>query len=74
MLIFGIDVPLVEIILTLGVIIFILFVEAVIVISLLIKQLQRTRQLSELIERLSEVILSIKKAEIEELDSLRKRR
>ncbi len=74
MLIFGINVPLVEIILTLGIIMFILFVEAVIVISLLIKQLQRTKQLSELIERLSETILSIKKAEIEELDSLRKRR
>lgn len=73
MLIFGLDIPLVEIILTLGLIMFILFVEAVIVISLLIKQLQRTRQLGELVEKLSETILSIKKAEIEELDSLRKR-
>jgi len=73
MLIFGVDVPLVEIILTLGIIVFILFVEAVIVISLLVKQLQRTKQLGEMIEKLSETILSIKKAEIDELDSLRKR-
>ena len=72
MLVFGYDVPLVEVIFALVIVIFILFVETIIVIALLIKQLNKTRKLGELIERLSETLLSIKKAEIEELDRLRK--
>jgi len=71
MLVFGIEVPLVEIIFILAVIMFILLIEMIVVISLLLKEMNKTKHLSELVEKLSETILSIKKAEIEELDKLK---
>jgi len=71
MLLFGVEVPLVEIIFILAVIMFILLIEMIVVISLLLKEMNKTKHLSELVEKLSETILSIKKAEIEELDKLK---
>lgn len=72
MLVFGYDVPLIEIVFALAIIMFILFVEVIIVIILLIKEMNKTKHLAQLIEKLSETILSIKKLEIEELDKIRK--
>lgn len=72
MLIFGVDVPLVEIILVFSILIFILFVETVFVLVLLIRQMNKTKKLGDQITRLSETILGIKKKEIEELDKLKK--
>jgi len=69
----GIDVPLVEVILIFGVVIFILLIESIIIIGLLVKQLQKTRNVGQLLERLSQVLLEIKKAEIDELDKLRRK-
>jgi hypothetical protein len=73
MLVFGLDIPLVEIILIFAIIIFLLLVETVVIISLLIKQLNKTKNLGVLIEKLSETLLQIKKAEIEELDKLKRK-
>ncbi|MFH1275668.1 MAG: hypothetical protein ABIH82_00995 [Candidatus Woesearchaeota archaeon] len=73
MLVFGVDIPLIEIILALLVMIFILFLEAIIVIGMQIKQMNKTTKLGELVEKLSDTILQIKKAEIEELDKLKKK-
>ena len=73
MLTFGVDIPLVEILLTFGIIIFILLVESVIIIGLLVKQLQKTKNVGMLLERLSQVLLEIKKAEIDELYKLRRK-
>lgn len=73
MLVFGVDIPLVEIILIFGTIIFILLIESVIIIALLVKQLQKTKNVGVLLEKLSQVLLEIKKAEIDELDKLRRR-
>lgn len=73
MLLFGVDVPLIEIIFALAVIMFILLLEMIVVIALLLKEMQKTKHLAELVEKLSETILSIKKAEIEELDKIRKK-
>jgi len=72
MLVFGVDVPLIEVILAFALVTFILLVEAVMVIVLLIKQMNKTKKLSGLVEDLSGTILEIKKAEIEELDRIRK--
>ncbi|MFH0701276.1 MAG: hypothetical protein V2A62_02475 [Candidatus Woesearchaeota archaeon] len=74
MLVFGVDVPLIEVILALTIILFLLLVEAIVVIALLIKQLQKTKQLGDLMEKMSEALLAIKKAEIDELDKLKGRR
>ena len=73
MLVFGVDIPLVEIILIFALIIFLLLVEVIIVITLLLRHLNKTKKLSLLIEKLSETMLEIKRAEIEELDKLRRR-
>ncbi len=73
MLAFGVDIPIVEIILIFGVVVFILLIESVIIIALLVKQLQKTKNVGLLLERLSQVLLEIKKAEIDELDKLRRK-
>lgn len=73
MLVFGIDVPLVEILLLLVIIIFILLVEAIVIISLLVNQMNKTKKVSELMEKLSETLLEIKKAEMTELDKIKKK-
>lgn len=73
MLVFGVDVPLVEVVFAMGVIILILLIESLIVIGLLIKQVSKTKKVGEAVERLSEAILEIKRAEIEELDKLARR-
>ena len=73
MLVFGIDVPLVEVFLVLGFVIFILLVEALVIIIMLTSQINKTKKLALLIEKLSETLLEIKKAEIEELDKLKQR-
>lgn len=69
----GVDIPLVEVILIFGVVVFILLIESIIIIGLLIKQLQKTKNVGMLLERLSQVLLEIKKAEIDELDKLRRK-
>ncbi len=69
----GVDIPLVEVILVFGVVVFILLIESIIIIGLLVKQLQKTRNVGVLLERLSQVLLEIKKAEIDELDKLRRK-
>jgi len=71
MLVFGVDIPLIEILLALLVMIIIL--EAIIVVGILIKDMNKTKKLAELIGKLSETILQIKKAEIEELDKIKRK-
>jgi len=73
MLVFGVDIPLVEVILIFALVIFLLLAEAIIVIALLVKHLNKTKKLGLVIEKLSETMLEIKRAEIEELDKLRRR-
>ena len=72
-LIGGVDIPLIEVILVFGVVVFILLIESIIIIGLLVKQLQKTKNVGVLLERLSQVLLEIKKAEIDELDKLRRK-
>lgn len=74
MLVFGVDIPLVEIILGLAIIVFILLVESIVIIGMLVKQTNKTKKLSELIQKLSDTLLEIKKAEIQELDKIKRRR
>ena len=73
MLVFGIDVPLVEIVFAFAIIILILLVESLVVIVLLLKQVNKAKLMGEAVEKLSEAILQIKRAEIDELDRLGRR-
>ena len=70
---FGIDIPLVEVILALAIIVIILLVESLVVMALLLRQIEKTKKVGEAVEKLSEAILLIKKAEIDELDKLIKK-
>lgn len=74
MLAFGVDIPLIEIILVFAIIMFILLVEALVIISLLVKQMNQNKNLSQLLQNLSVTLLEIKKKEIEELDKIRIRK
>ena len=74
MLIFGIDVALVEIVFIMGIITLILLIESVIIIILLVKQMNKTRNVGLLLEKLSQILLEIKKAEIQELDKFHGRK
>jgi len=74
MLVFGVDIPLIELVLVLAIIMFLLLIEAIVVIALMVKQLQKSRKLGEVMEKMSEALLSIKKAEIDELDRIRGRK
>jgi hypothetical protein len=73
MLIFGIDVPLLEIILVFAIILFILLIEAIIIIGLLVKHLNKSKNVVDLVEKMSETILLIKKAEVDQLDKLKRK-
>ncbi len=73
MLLFGIDVPLVEVVFFLAVIMFVLFLEALVLIALMLKQLNQVKEVNASAQRLSEALLSMKKAEFEELEKVRKR-
>ncbi|MEK6899730.1 MAG: hypothetical protein AABX05_01270 [Nanoarchaeota archaeon] len=74
MLIFGIDVALVEIVFIMGIITIILLIESLIIISLMVSQMRKTKNIGLLLERLSQVLLEIKKAEIQELDMIKGRK
>ena len=69
----GIDIPIIEVLLVMIVIILILLIESIIIIVLLMKQMGKTKKVGQAVEKLSEAILQVKKAELEELDKLVKR-
>lgn len=74
MIIFGVDIPLLEVIVAFAIIALLLLLEAIVIITLLSKHLAKTRKVAELVEKLSEIMLEIKKKEIEELDLIRRKR
>ena len=73
MLVFGIDIPLIEILLIFSIVIFILFIDAIIVIALLMSQLNKMKSLAGLLDKLSGTILDVKKSEMEEIDLLKRK-
>lgn len=60
MLVYNVDIPLVEITLLIGIIVIILLIESIILVILLIKQINKTKKLGEQIESLSETIVGVK--------------
>lgn len=51
MLVFGVDIPLLEIVLAFAIITLLLLIEAIVVIALLSRQLSKMRELSDLLEK-----------------------
>tara|TARA_Y100000310_G_C20142381_1_gene560843 strand:+ start:193 stop:414 length:222 start_codon:yes stop_codon:yes gene_type:complete len=73
MIVFGIDIPLVEIIFTLAVIMFILFIESLFIILMLVRQMNKTKKMAELIQNLSGTLLEVKRTEVEGFQNLKKK-
>lgn len=72
MLVFGVDIPLVEVVLIFMLIVFLLLIEVLVIIALLSRHMAKTKKLGDLVENLSETILAIKKKELEELDKIKR--
>jgi ABC-type siderophore export system fused ATPase/permease subunit len=51
MLIFGVDVPLVELVFIMTIVIFIILIESIILMSLVFKQMQKTKELHSKVEQ-----------------------
>jgi len=73
MIVFGIDIPLVEIIFTLAVIMFILFIESLFIIMMLVKQMNKTKKMGELLQNLSQTLLEVKRTEVEGFRGLKRK-
>lgn len=72
MLVFGIDVPIVEILFVLVIVIFFLLIESVVIVILLLKQVNKSKKLASSVEKLSEAIVMVKKEEINKMKEIRK--
>jgi hypothetical protein len=70
MLVFGVNLPLVELFLLISVIMLILLAEAIVFVSLLIKQMNTNRKLGKLLEDLTNNLLQVGRRKI---DSAKKR-
>ncbi len=66
MLVFGVDIPLVEVVLTVSIILFILLIETAIVVSLAVKQMNKAKELLEAMDTL--VRTAVKKDEVKKED------
>jgi hypothetical protein len=63
MLMFGVDVPLVELIMVLIVIVVLLLIEVIVVMVITMKQMNKSKQAHELMKQMAGVLLQIKKEE-----------
>jgi len=72
MLVFGVDVPLIEVVFVLAIISFIILVEIIIVVILLMQNLKKGRELGETLGKLSHILLEVKRAEMKEIERLKK--
>ena len=72
MLVFGIDIPLIEVVFALAMIGFIILVEIIIVVVLLMKNLNKAKELGDTLNKLAQVLLSVKKEEIREIERLKR--
>ncbi len=73
MLVFGVDIPQIEIVFALVIISFILFIEAIIVIILLLRHQNKSKEVTVLQQRMAETLLDLKRAEVDVLDKLKKK-
>lgn len=72
MLVFGVDVPLMEVVFALVLISFIVLVEIIVLVILLMQSLNRTKELGDLLSKLSQVLLEVKKEEMREIERLKR--
>jgi len=74
MLVFGIDVPLIEVMLAMLIVIFVVLLETIVILALLTRQTNKIKKLSEAVERISHGLGEVKSSENKILDVLKKKK
>ncbi len=72
MLVFGVDVPLIEVVFILSIISFIILIEIIVVVILLMQNLRKGKEVGETLSKLSHILLEVKKVEMKEISKLKK--
>lgn len=72
MLVFGIEIPLIELLFALVIVIFILLIEIIVVIILLMQNLKKSKEMSVLLNKMSQLLLEVKRAEVKVIRDLKK--
>ena len=72
--VFGVDVPLVELILTFSVITLIVLVEVTVVMIILLYQMRHSKEVTRHLEKMSRTLLSLEKEELKALKRTKRRR
>lgn len=72
-LLFGVDIPLIQIIVIFFILSFLVLVEIIIVMLILTKMLEKAKQRDELQKQMMDTLLQIKSKEIEELGRIRRK-
>ena len=71
MLVFGIDIPLVEVVFLLAIIIFILFIEVIVIVVIQVRHLRKIQELREYMEKVSGHLSEAKTKELHKEPSLK---
>ena len=71
MLVFGVDIPLIEVVFVLVIVSIIILIEIIVIVVLLTRNLKKTREVGDLLKELSNVLLAVKKEELKEIDRLK---
>jgi len=72
MLVFGVDIPLIEVVFALALISFVILVEIIVVVILLMQNLNRSKDLSDTLVKLAQILLDVKKEELKEIEKLKR--
>lgn len=72
-LLFGVDIPLIQIIVIFFILSFLVLVEIIIVMLILTKMLEKAKQRDELQKQMMETLIDVKRKEIEELNLLKRK-
>ncbi len=72
MLVFGVDVPLIEVVFILVIVSIIILAEIIVVVILLMRNLKKTKEVGDLLKELSNILLEVKKEELREIERLKR--
>ena len=72
MLVFGVDVPLLEMILVFVILVIIVLIEVIVVMFLTMKHMNKSKESHELVSDLAEVLLQVKQEEQKTIDAVRR--
>ncbi len=72
MLVFGVDIPLIEVVFVLVIVSIIILIEIIVIVVLLTRNLKKTREVGDLLKELSNILLEVKREELKEIERLKR--